>query len=345
MNNNARKVISLAAGLLTLVGAFVIGPRPIAIDGRGTGDNAIAEYLFEASQGGHKQLAATVVSLGDDRPEVRFGGRGATENTEVEIGSVTKSFTAELLRQEVEAGTVSYETKVGELIDVGDSAIADVTLKELASHTSGLERLVGLNNFTAGWANLTNGNPYGDVAPQEILDNAAEATIEDRGDRAYSNYGYALLGQLLASKTGTSYEELLKTRIFEPAGMDSTYVALPGAAEGKPTGYSLNGHRAKAWEMNGYAPTGAIRSTPADMARFALFVLGRTGEGSLDYGWDDFRGKGTDFPYKNGATGGFRSGMAIDPETRTAVFVSSNTAKSVDDMTWELLRRANDQEV
>jgi CubicO group peptidase (beta-lactamase class C family) len=36
----------------------------------------------------------------------------------------------------------------------------------------------------------------------------------------YSNFGYAILGEVIERKTGMSYVEFVNTRLFEPIGMD-----------------------------------------------------------------------------------------------------------------------------
>ncbi|HLR47453.1 MAG TPA: serine hydrolase [Corynebacterium sp.] len=54
---------------------------------------------------------------------------------------MTKTFTTDLLRQQVESKEITLDTTVGDIIDVHGSEVADVTMLELADHTSGLPRL------------------------------------------------------------------------------------------------------------------------------------------------------------------------------------------------------------
>lgn len=218
---------AVIAAALTLILLMVAGPWPLSVSNDQTGDQEVSQYLSNHAPNGGKDIAAFILETDQNGArKARFGGLGATENSEVEIGSVTKTFTTQLLTQMVRTKEVSLDTTVGEIIDVGDAPIHDVTLKELADHTAGVPRLVGTKpNFLC---TFTNCNPYADdLTPQQILDEAKNVKLHKRGERAYSNYGYALLGQLLAHKAGMSYADLLKNNILQPAGMSQTYLATP----------------------------------------------------------------------------------------------------------------------
>src|SRR5699024_9318819 len=121
---------------------------------------------------------------------------GADENTEVEIGSVTKTFTTELLRQQVESGDIDLQTTVGDIIEVEGSEVSDVTMVELANHTSGLPRL-DKDNLGLVRTIFTE-HPYAGITQDDVFDAARNASLSDGGEQSYSNFGAALLGQLLA---------------------------------------------------------------------------------------------------------------------------------------------------
>ncbi|WP_163208681.1 serine hydrolase, partial [Citrobacter freundii] len=52
----------------------------------------------------------------------------------------------------------------------------------------------------------------------------------------YSNLGYGLLGEALARRAGTTYEDLVRTRISGPLGMTSTMVTLSDEARTRLAG-------------------------------------------------------------------------------------------------------------
>lgn len=331
-----RIAIGAAAALATFAVLLVFGPRYIVSAAERTGDDDIASMLETHAPDGANELAAFVYDDG----EVRYGGLGADENTEFEIGSLTKTFNGELARQQIEDGSLQLDTHVQDIIDAAGTPVADVTIEELLNHTSGLSRLESLGVAHVLATSIRDGgNPYGDATPEDILQAAKEAELHDRGEKNYSNFGAALLGQLLAKNAGMSYEELLRTRIFEPAGMDSTFLALPGTVDGRPQGLTLAGRSAERWDMNGWAPAGAIRSTAHDIGNYVDWVAAH---GGPELGWADLEEGGTTYTFHNGGTGGYSTMLVWDPEAQTAraAFVANSSAASVDDLGVELVKGA-----
>ena len=311
---------------------LTFGPQRISLATTHTGDAQLASALERsaAAEPGHRALSALVY----DQGRVTFGGLGADEHTEFEIGSVTKTFNAELVRQLIHANELTLHTTVGDILGPTGAPIDSVTVEELLNHTAGLPPMGRLGLPDILKANVTQGgNAYRTDSPDNILAAARTMELHGRGEYAYSNYGHALLGQLLAVKTGTPYEELVRTRIFLPAGMDESFVAGPGGVDTHLLGRGLrsNGREAEPWDMDGWAPAGAIRSTASDMARFIEWV---DEHGRPDYGW----ATADAYTFHNGGTGGFRTMLVWDPENpHRAVFVAGDTEAWVDDLGINLL--------
>ena len=329
-----RIAVGVPAALATLSLLLYFGPRPIDSATDHTGDDTITSVLVAHAPKGYYQLAGFIYDGG----EVRFGGLGADEHTEFEIGSLTKTFNGELARQQIENGSLRLDTQVQDIIDAAGTPIADVTIEELLNHTSGLSRLEGV-----GFANLVlsllrnGGNPYKDATPNDILEAAKQADLKNRGEDNYANYGHALLGQLLAVNADTPYEELLRTQIFEPAGMASTFLAMPGTVDGHPQGLTFSGREAERWDMNGWAPAGAIRSTAHDIAKYVDWVVAH---GGPELGWADFEEDDTTYIFHNGETGGYSTMLVWDPESPhpRAAFVANSSEADVDDLGIELVK-------
>lgn len=325
---------ALAAGglaaIATLTVMLTLGPRPITLGSEATGDVSVSAALRTHAEPGHHDLAA----FHFDKGEVRFGGLDADEHTEFEIGSITKTFNAELLREQIERGDITLATTVGELIDVPGAPIADVTMEELVNHTSGLSsapsELLGNHLPVAS----INANPYRKATAEDIISYAGEAELHNRGERHYSNYGHALLGQLLARNANMSYEELLRAAIIEPAGMTETHLATSGTGEVSSRGLGLSGRPVEPWDMDGWAPAGAIRSTPADMAKYVQWVADH---GRPEYGWSHREIGGKEYTFHNGGTGGFRTMLVWSPDDTAAVFVANNSSVWVDELAVDLL--------
>ena len=185
-------------------------------------------------------------------------------STLFEIGSVTKIFTSALLVSAIQDGLVEIDDSLCDLLPELSNLPRDITLRRLATHTSGLPRLP---------PNLTHSvlsnpqNPYEAYTNADLLGYLAtytptpERTAPSVHAFHYSNLGFGLLGHVLAQKMGTSYEASVGTRICDPLGLGDTRVNLspeqrerlagPHTARGKPT---LN------WELPTLAGQG--RSVP-----------------------------------------------------------------------------------
>lgn len=283
--------------------------------------------------------------------EAHFGAGPATV---YEVGSITKTMTALLFADAVDSGELRADATLGSLLDLGSSHAAGVTLEELASHRSGLPRIAPRlhDRATAVVAVLRHRNPYTADLPR-LLAQARAANIVGRGHFSYSNLGAALLGQALAAHAGTDFPDLLDGRLFARLDMLQSTTPLSGRdlPADAPTGWSAHGRREQAWTLGAYAPAGGVRSTAADIARYARALLDRTAPGMaalearwaadnlsrVGYAWFTDRVAAMDVTWHNGSTGGFSSMLALDRERAAGVIVLANTSVAVDDLAFQLL--------
>lgn len=77
---------------------------------------------------------------GDSTRQAYFA---ATDASTFEIGSISKAMTGQLLAVGVEQGELALEDPLGRYLEVGNGPVAGVTMRELATHHSGLPRLAG----------------------------------------------------------------------------------------------------------------------------------------------------------------------------------------------------------
>jgi CubicO group peptidase (beta-lactamase class C family) len=96
-----------------------------------------------------------------------------------------------------------------------------------------------------------------------------------RGEYAYSNGGYAALGQLVEDITGASYREVATGLVLAPLGMTSSFFpeTWPGAGSGTVAGYVVtdDGSLDPAPQVICTIPAaGGLWATPADLVRFGL---------------------------------------------------------------------------
>ncbi|WUI24103.1 beta-lactamase family protein [Mycobacterium sp. NBC_00419] len=279
---------------------------------------------------------------------------GAGPDTVYEIGSITKTMTSLLFAHAVESGELGADTPLGDLLDLGGSPAGRVSLEDLASHRSGLPRIAprARDQVQAYAAVLRHRNPYTADLPT-LLAQARVAKTTGRGAFRYSNLGTALLGQALAVHAGAGYPESLDRQLFAPLGMkhSTTPLSIRDLPDAAPTGWNAHGKSEQAWTLGAYAPAGGVRSTPADMARYAQALLDGTAPGltalqprwaadnqsRVGYAWFTDRVADVDITWHNGTTGGFSSMLALDRNAAAAVVILANTAVAVDEIAIRLL--------
>ena len=204
-------------------------------------------------------------------------------STVYRVGSITKSVTAVLLALLVQDGVVALEDPVREYLPAlselsgraeGQSPI---TFGQLASHTAGLVREPALEDAASG--------PIGRWE-EKILASIPETRFQSApGEEfSYSNIGFGILGLALARAGDAPYRELVRERILEPLGMESSTFVVDGELEHRlAAGYAVRSsgrldpeepareHRGRGYKV----PNGGLYTTVADLARFSAAVMGR----------------------------------------------------------------------
>jgi CubicO group peptidase (beta-lactamase class C family) len=282
------------------------------------------------------------------------GGTRVTVGSVFEIGSITKVFTGTLLADMVQRGEVALDDPVASLLPAGVTVPSrngrEITLVDLATHTSGLPR------EATNLAPKDPAQPYADYTVDQLYDFLAHATLaSDPGsEHLYSNVGAGLLGHALALRAGRSYEQLVRERVLDPLGMRTTAITLtPALLQRMVAGHDLFGLPAAALELPTLAGAGALRSTAGDMLKFAAANLSGSGDGVLDRamavartprrsaGDGDRIGLhwitspvhgGRDIVWHNGGTLGQHSFLGLDPVRRTAVIVLSGSVAGIEDI-------------
>jgi CubicO group peptidase (beta-lactamase class C family) len=273
---------------------------------------------------------------------------GSAEQPMFEIGSVTKVFTGLLLAQSVERGDLKLDDTVGKLlagkVEGLSSAVASVTLRQLVTHTGCMPVMA---DGVTGGAPLaeqfrTFDKPMFWASLARIKLTAAVPPCEG----AYSNFGMALLGQLLAEHYNTSWGELVRARITEPLGMNDTVISLGDKASRMAPAFAGD-RRQPLFDMLAYAPASALRSTAADMMTFSRAILagagGPLGPAAARMLTPLARYEGADIGYAvmvrgpeggrrtywhAGVTEGYRTLWLLAPDTGEAMIVLSSNARA-----------------
>jgi D-alanyl-D-alanine carboxypeptidase len=195
------------------------------------------------------------------------------------IASIAKAFSGAVSLNLVQRGRLRLEDTIGRWLPSLPAAWASVTVRQMLNHTSGLPDYTK----SAGFAKQVQMDPRGYVAPSTIIDWVrADGLAFVPGSRyAYSNTDNIVIGLIAEAVTGRSYGTLLADIVFGPAKLRQTtfpttvwlpkpfihgYAVTAGA---KPRDVSMFLSASGAWA------SGAIVSTPAELARFVRGYLGR----------------------------------------------------------------------
>jgi D-alanyl-D-alanine-carboxypeptidase/D-alanyl-D-alanine-endopeptidase len=205
------------------------------------------------------------------------------------IGSLTKDFTATLLALRVDQGKMRLDDPAKTFIPISDGRNRipkSMTLLDLADHFSGLPRT------TAPLTTLTSVDDlYRDVA--DCINDASCRHDKPGKSFVYSNFAFAVLGQLLGANDGfvarngySGWEADDYASITKPLGMTVTKTASFWNASGPPY-FAENrafGREGSTTELAPPStnpvwsdPAGALYSSSRDMLTWLRFNLGLTG--------------------------------------------------------------------
>ena len=204
----------------------------------------------------------------------RLGAAGAVdEQTQFGIMSTTKAFTALAMAMLVDEGKVAWNDPVTKHLpdfQFNDPFLTrEATVKDLLTHN------IGLGNADLLWGR-------GDLSRAEILRRVRylPAAYSLRGGFAYQNVMYGTAGELIARVSGMSWEDFVRTRVFQPLGMTHSYTtyetmhAASGANQSEPHFRIHDTIRVIKDETVDVLPAaGSIWSNASDMAKWVRFLL------------------------------------------------------------------------
>lgn len=322
--------------------------------------DSIKEYLKSRVDAG--EAPGIVVGVADPDGQTFFPvgrtSRGSNaqkvdEQTVFELGSISKTFTALLFQLAVDGKTLKETDSVSGFIpaSVGvSSKIGEITLLELATHSSGLPRMP--DNFKP--ANPR--NPYSDYTLSQFYQWLGSVELGEKKFQ-YSNAGMGWLGQILAAKNGTNYEALVKAWISKPCGLSDTGIELTADQRGRTATPHQEGSPIPMWDIPTLAGAGALRGTAVDVLRWSSLHAGliesplkgamervqrqrvstKKGGAKVACGWMIQPSRKGNIVWHNGGTGGTRSWTGFNQKAKRAVVVLANSSETVDDIGMHLL--------
>ena len=272
----------------------------------------------------------------------------STAETKYRIGSITKTFTAVMIFQLVEEGTLKLTGTLDKFFPQIPNADR-ITIGQILAHRSGIHNLQADGSW--GMQPRTKDEVVARIAQ-------GQPDFEPDARHLYSNAGYVLLGYIVEKVGGKPYQEALNERITSRIGLKDTYLGSGKTDPGKneALSYRYIGGWREAAELDFSVPAGAgsILSTPADMTKFiqSLFDLKLVSQDSLKQMTTMRDGEGMgmvpfSFAGKTlyGETGGSSSSgawLAYLPEEKLAlayatnakIYAVSNIVSGVFDIYW-----------
>ena len=258
--------------------------------------------------------------------------RRSVKDTVFRIGSITKVFTAIAVMQLCEEGLVDLDAPAGNYLRSYELVLARAgfrppTLRHLLTHTSGIPEVRHIFDLFHPDLSVKFGEPLPSLA--EYYRGGLRVVAQPGTVFAYSNHGFATLGQIIEDVSGTTLERYFQERIFQPLGMSDTGLVRSAPIGARlATGYTLGRRGAQVVPDRDWigAAVGGMYSTTSDIARFAAALMrgGTNGHGPV---LDPRRWRGCSTP-TTGPILAFRGGGSDSSGPRPARIAWSGTTGS-----------------
>ena len=300
-----------------------------------------------------EQVWANAVGAADYDEE-----RDATPDTQYRIGSITKTFTATAIMQLRDEGALDLDDRLEQHVE--GIANGTPTIRRMLCHLSGLQR-------EAGEMFVTGESP----TEQELISSMSEVefVLGPGQSHHYSNLAFALLGQVVAQRSGLPYTQYVDESIIRPLELTRTTWA---PHQPKAQGYLVDEYARTVWkepetDLAGTTAAGQLWSTVEDLGRWATF-LARGADGVLAektneemwfpqvmyfphewvLGWGLglmlYNHEGTIYGGHGGAMAGHLAAVYIDRKTKTgaAALTNAGTGVDMDSLAIALATKANE---
>jgi CubicO group peptidase (beta-lactamase class C family) len=193
------------------------------------------------------------------------------EHTLFAIASTTKAMTAAALGVLVDEGKVRWDDPVSRHLPwfgLSDPYVTrELTVRDLLTHRAGVFRS----------DNLWIAAPFDRV---EVLRRARHLPVTAfRGGYGYNNIMYIAAGEVVAAASGTSWDDFLEQRLFQPLGMNrtTTRAAVVDRATNVATAHTRGADGMVVMARRNYdniGGAGAVWSSVRDMAQWIRLHLG-----------------------------------------------------------------------
>ena len=250
--------------------------------------NTLEELISQFTGENIPGIAAAIIEGGEVTDlavaGVRMTGADApvAKGDRFHAGSVTKSMTATMIAALVETGVLHWHLTLGDAlpgVEMRDD-YQHVTLEQLLNHLGGVQpwAMVSDEDGERLSAQGTDATSQRAAFAAEVL---MEVPVGPVGEFSYSNAGYTLAAHMAERALGTSWELLMRERLFEPLEMSGAgfgWPANPGNPDA-PRGHQREGDALVVQPLDEpgigsyLAPAGDVSCEVADLAVFAAAHL------------------------------------------------------------------------
>ena len=280
--------IALGLGAVVIGAAYFVskpGSDTPAANGAGTGSSYAEIESFVQGEMAAQRVPGLALGIVEDGrvAYVRgFGkaddsGRAVTPQTPFIIGSVAKSFTALAIMQLVEANKIDLDAPVQRYLPwfrvADEKASAEITVRHLLNHTSGISTKTGRSYQGDG--------DTSDTALEQAVRKlkSAELSAPVGSKHQYSTINYSVLGLIVQTVAGQSYESYVQAKILDPLQMRNSFTSETAAQPaGLASGYNYSFGRPRASHQaynRGLLPAGYLIASAEDMTHYVVAQLER----------------------------------------------------------------------
>ncbi|HEU4836914.1 MAG TPA: serine hydrolase [Pyrinomonadaceae bacterium] len=273
------KLLSLAAALV-LTSSIVVAQQQESVEARLKGFDTYMEQVMKDWNApgigigivmGDKLVFAKGYGFRDYGKKLPY-----TTNTTQPIASNTKLFTAIAVGLLVDEGKLRWDDPIKQFVPAirfyNDELDRSVTIRDMLSHRTGVTRHDSI------WYKST-------FTRRELWDRLRylEPAAPVRTKFLYNNLMYTAAGQVVEELSGKTWEQFVKTRIFDPLGMSHSTLTIEDNLKGQEPGvpYSERRDSTELYRQPYYtaevaiAPAGAINSNVQDLSRWVIALLNK----------------------------------------------------------------------
>jgi len=183
-----------------------------------------------------------------------------TSESVIRLGSVSKQFFTTAIMKLMEEGKLSIEDSVHKFFPDAPETWRSIKIKNLMSHTSGLQREgPAYDNFK--------------IQPDlDIIKSAYKLPLDFKtGEKyQYSNLAYFILAEIIKQVSGMPWQDYIHDKLFVPADMNNSYLTdFYSIIPNRANGYMHNQDTLiNATAMYAIRPSGGFLSTSSDMIKW-----------------------------------------------------------------------------